>query len=909
VRTGPPWISRLRAGAARYNLGRVSLVPGTRFGVFEVQSRLGVGGMGEVFRARDTRLGRDVALKVLSAAFATDRDRLERFTREARALAALNHPGIAAIYDTADVDGIRALVLELVDGVTLEERLRTGPIPAGEAIRIATAIAEALDAAHDRGMVHRDLKPANIKIAADGTVKLLDFGIARMLFDADGNDAATVVGAGSGVIVGTPAYMSPEQARGLALDKRADVWAFGCVLFEMLTGRAAFRGASWSDSIAQTLNSEPDWKALPSTTPSAVSNLLRRCLRKDPKERLRGFGGLELVLEQSDAPATGRRGYGVWLAAAAMAGLAVVAATLWVRLRPAAPPVLPPIQFEIPPTVSIAESGSFALSPDGTSIVFVGTGADRRFRMWERSLASLETTPISGTEGEVAANTTVFWSPDGQSIGFYSDGAVRRINRAGGTAQVVCHVPGVAVGGAWNSAGVIVVGNTAGGIVRCPASGGEPTPVTRGGSSGTATAPQGLHMFPRFLRDGQRLLYFRVSRGDPSGNGLYVADLRVSPDQQSTTRILETGFSAKYVAGARGDEYMLFVRNRNIWSVAFDSEQLATIGEPTQLASSVYTFRDGAAFDATDNVFVYRGGAPDYQMAWHDRSGKQVARVGDPGWYSGLALSPGATHAALPRQNTSNRNEQDLWVVDLGRNTTSRLTSDAFPESVPEWSADGQSVFYASGHDDADVRSRPLTGTAERTVISRVTLKQNMFVNPLLTTLSASRDGRWLTVTVDTRGANRSDIWILDLRDGGQLTPLIQQEFDQRQGVLSPDQRWLAYVSNESGADEVLLRPLTFRADAPPSAGAAITISRGGGRAPRWRGDSAELFYQQLGGEIVSVSMGSGTIGEPAPLFTAPGALAEWGVASDGKRFLLAVPTARGDLPFTVAVNWRKPAQ
>ena len=893
-------------GPVAVQFPRMSLAPGSRFGSFEVQSKLGAGGMGEVFRARDTRLGRDVALKVLPAAFAADPDRLERLSREARALAALNHPGIAAIYDTVEVDGIRALVLEYVEGVTLEERLRGGAIPVREAISLARAIAEALDAAHDRGMVHRDLKPANIKITPDGAVKLLDFGIARMLFDRDRGDSTTIAGTGQGVILGTAAYMSPEQARGLAVDKRADVWSFGCVLFEMLTGRAPFRGETWSDSIAQTLTSDPDWNALPRQTPPGVIGLLRRCLRKDPKERLRGLAGLELIFEQAEAAAPASRASNRSLAMVVMMAIAIAAvAAVWILRRPA-PPVVEatPVRFEIPST-GFAESGAFALSPDGTRIVFVGTGADRRLRMWERSLESLEVRPISGTEGEVAANSTLFWSPDGQSIGFYSDGAVRRINHGGGTAELVCRVPGVGVGGSWNAAGDIVVGNTSGGIVRCPASGGEASFVTSGGASGQASATQGVHLFPVFLRDGQRLWYLRVSRSDPSGNGMYVADLRLPPGQQSQTRIIETGFSARYVVSGTGQEHILFVRNRNIWSVAFDSDRLVTTGEPLQLASSVYTFRDGAAFDASDGVFVYRGAAPDYQMVWRDRAGKEIAKVGDPGMYTGLALSPNARHVALTRENKLNRADQDLWIVDIARNTTSRFTSDAFPESVPEWSADSQSVLYAVGHDDADVRAKTLNG-AERIALRNADLKSGMHVNPLLTTFSASRDGGWLTVTMDTRGRGRSDIWILNMRGVGELAPLIQQDFDQRQAVLSPDQRWLAYVSNESGADEVLLRPLTWPADSPPTAGAAVPVSRGGGRSPRWRGDSGELFYQPLGGGIVAVKIAAGAIGEPAPLFTAPGALAEWGVTSDGERFLLAVPTETRALPFTVFVNWLK---
>jgi eukaryotic-like serine/threonine-protein kinase len=827
--------------------------------------------MGEVFRARDSRLGRDVALKVLPAALATDRDRLDRLSREARALAALNHPGIAAIYDTVEVDGVRALVLEFVEGITLEERLHGGAIPVREAISIANAIAEALDAAHDRGMVHRDLKPANIKITPGGTVKLLDFGIARMQFDSSAGET-TVAGTTPGMIVGTAAYMSPEQARGQDVDKRADVWAYGCVLFEMLTGRAPFRGNTWSDSIAQTLTTEPDWSALPAQTPPGVIGLLRRCLQKDLKDRLRGLGGLELVFDQADAPSPPAPSSRRSLAAAVLVAIAIsAAATAWILRRPAPGPSAEatPVRFEIPPSAAITGSGSFALSPDGKRIVFIGTGADRRFRMWERSLESLEIKPISGTEGEVAANSTLFWSPDGQSIGFYSDGAVRRINHGGGTAEIVCRVPGVGVGGSWNAAGDIVVGNTGGGLVRCKASGGEPAPVTIGGASGTPSAGQGLHLFPVFLRDGQRLLYFRVSRIDPSVNGLYVADLRRPPDQQSQTRILETGFSERYVVSASGQEHILFVRNRNVWSVPFDSDRLITTGEPAQIAPSVLTFRDGAAFDATAGVFVYRGLAPDYQMAWHDRAGKEIGRLGDPGMYTGLALSPDATRVALTRENKLNRSDQDLWIVDVARNTTSRFTSDAFPESVPEWSADGQSVLYAVGHDDADVRAKTMNG-AERTVLRNGGLKSGMAVNPLLATFSASRDGHWMTVTMDTRGQGRSDIWILDLRREGQPAPLIQQDFDQRQAVLSPDQRWLAYVSNDSGVDEVLLRPLTWPAGSPPAVGAVVPVSRGGGRSPRWRGDSAELFYQTLSGEIVSVKIAAGTIGEAVPLFAAP---------------------------------------
>ena len=882
------------------------LQPGSRFGVFEVQSLIGSGGMGEVFRARDTRLGRDVALKVLRAPVAADPEHLDRFTREARALAALNHSGIAAIYDTVETEGVRALVLEFVEGETLEERLRGGALPIREALAVARAIAEALDAAHDRGLVHRDLKPANIKLTPGGDVKLLDFGIAKALLDRDGDSAATIAGTEHGVIVGTAAYMSPEQARGHAVDKRTDVWAFGCVLFEMLTGRAAFRGETRSDSIARTLTSEPDWKALPLRTPRGLIRMLQRCLDKDPKQRLRGLGGLELAFEQLDAPADSTaRGRSI-ATMIALAVLAVIAAAGWIVSRPATPVSdAAPIRFEVQPSTRAGGAGSFGLSPDGRRIVFIGTGDDGRFQMWERSLDSLETRPISGTEGEVAANSTLFWSPDGRSIGFYSDGSVRRISREGGVAEMVCKVPGVSVGGAWSAAGEIVVGNTNGGLMRCPATGGEATRVT---DSGAGSAALGLHLFPALLRDGHRLLYLRVSRVDPTGNGLYVADLRLRPDEQSPTRILETGFSFRYAVTDNGEERLLFVRNRGVWSVRFNSDRLTIEGEPVQLAASVYTFRDGAAFDATGRVFVYRAGAPDYQLVWRNRSGEELATIGEPGSYIGVALSPDATRIALTRENALNRSDQDIWLVDVGRNTTTRFTSDALPESSPAWSADGTSVVFAVGHDDADVVAKPVNGGAPQ-VLLKGGERGRMAVNPLLGTFSASRDGRWIVFNMDTRSSRRSDIWILDLQSPRTSAPLIEQDFEQRQAVLSPDQRWLAHVSNESGADEVYIRSLTWPAGAIPSVGAAVPVSRGGGRAPRWRGDNGELFFQSLNGQIMAAKISAGTVSEPAPLFAAPDVLADWDVTADGQRLLLARPTADRDLPFTVVVNWLTPAR
>ena len=884
------------------------LRPGARFGVFEVQSLVGSGGMGDVFRATDTRLGRPVALKVLRTPPDASPEHLDRFTREARALAALNHSGIAAIYDTVETDGVRALVLEFVEGETLEQRLRGGPIPIREAVAIARAIAESLDAAHERGLVHRDLKPANVKITPAGDVKLLDFGIARMLVGRDGQDAGTVTGTERGVVIGTAAYMSPEQARGHAVDKRTDVWAFGCVLYEMLTGRPAFRGETWSDSVARTLTSEPDWKALPPRTPPSVVRVLQRCLDKDPKQRLRGLGGIDLALESDTTQAVA-----VTRAPLAVIGLAAIllaAIAAAILLRPD-PPIADaaPVRFEIPSSIRIGESGSFALSPDGKRLAFLGTGTDGRFRLWERSLGSLETRPINGTEGEVAGNTTLFWSPDSRAIGFYADGVIKRIDHAGGQVQVVCKLSSVGIGGTWNSHGDIVVGNAASGLVRCPDSGGEPTPITLSAAAPGGAVPRTLHMFPVFLPGGRQLLYLRVARGTPSDSGLFVADLRLAPDQQSGTRVLETGFAAKYAPSIASSGRILFVRNGGLWAVPFDHERLAITGEASEVTPSVGTFRDGAFFDTNGSMLVYRGGLPDYRLAWRNRRGDDLGQAGDAGQYKGVALSPDGTRGAVARENSQNRADQDLWIVDLQRNATTRFTSDPIPKSIPAWLPDGRALLYAVGHDDADIRLKSIDGGAERTVLHGPDLKAGA-VNPLLTTISVSADGEWLTFNLDTRGPARSDIWMLPLRDPKRAAPLIQQEFDQVQAAMSPDKRWLAYVSNETGANEVFVRSLRFSSDgAVPAIGSPIPLSRSGGLAPRWRSDSRELFFQSASGAIMAATVTPTSVGEPSRLFDAVGALPHWDAAANGERFLLALPARDHELPFTVVLNWMSSQQ
>ena len=574
----------------------MTLPAGTRIGPYEILRPLGAGGMGEVYRARDARLGRDVALKVLPADYVRDTDRLARFEREARMLASLNHPHIATLYGIEQGDGIRALVMELVDGDTLADRIARGAIPAGEAILIARQIAEGLDAAHQKGIIHRDLKPANIKIASDGAVKILDFGIAKALQSPEADSGTTLMETQDGVIVGTAPYMSPEQVRGQPLDRRADIWAFGCVLYEMLTARSPFLGETRTDTMARIVGTEPDFQALPASTPPEVQRLITRCLEKDPKRRLRDVGDLDLALEiPSDtrrAPASRR----VAIAAAAAALiLAAGAAAMWPSREDTAPPA--PMRFELPLSIRTADSQAFALSPDGRRLVFTGTGADGILRIWSRTLDDLETRPLIGTENEVASNSTMWFSPDGRSIAFYAGGTIKRVESTGGAPQVICKVPSVAVGGSWSTGGTIVVGNVGGGLMRCPASGGDAAPVT----AKVSDDPTEIHLLPTFLPDNQRVIYLRVWRSNPSRAGVYLADLRRAPDQQRDERLLATNFGADLVTSPDGSGRLVFLRDDVLMQVApFDLERGVLTGEPTEIAKGVGSFRDGASVQDVD---------------------------------------------------------------------------------------------------------------------------------------------------------------------------------------------------------------------------------------------------------------------------------------------------------------------
>jgi Tol biopolymer transport system component/tRNA A-37 threonylcarbamoyl transferase component Bud32 len=895
----------------------MALTPGSLIGHYEVVALIGKGGMGEVYRARDSRLGRHVAIKVLSHEFTSDPARVQRFEREARVLAAVNHPHIATIHGVEDGEGLSALVMELVDGETLADQIVRGPIPVLAALALAAQIADALDAAHERAIVHRDLKPSNIKVTSAGVVKVLDFGLAKGgQPDADGADAisdasrvthiAAIDETVPGMLLGTAAYMSPEQARGQAVDKRTDIWAFGCVLFEMLTGRSPFGRRTVPDTIAAVIEHEPDWSTLPDSVPAGVARALRSCLEKDPRRRLRDFGDWTLTTDPGGqkTPAPMRRSWVPW--AAALACCFGTGAWLLLSNDREEPAPAPLIRFDVPAAVELSESGQFSMSPDGRHLVFAGVGDDRMIRLWIRSFDAPEVRPLIGTEAEVAqVIPPVFWSPDSQFIAFYADGKIMKVSRVGGTVpEVVCQVPSTAVGGSWNTRGDILAGNAGGGLTRCSAAGGPSSTIT----AVNETEPGRVdHLLPSFLPDGRHFIYFQAWRGNPSRSGIYLGDLDLPPDKQPQERLLATGFGGVFVGGDGDAGHLLFVRDATLMAAPFDGRRLAFTGEPQAVANGLGAFRDTAFFSASPTTVVYRGVASDTQLTWLDRQGKVLGPAGDPGPFTRLALSPDGTRAIVVRENRLNRYDQDLWTHDLVRNTATRFTSDVLSESAPAWSPDGAEVWYAGETGGGNVHRKLSNGTGAASVV--LSAKNPPQVNPATTSLSLSAwaNGQALVFTATSSTGTRQDLWMLPPGPEAKPIPLIEQEFDQTDGQLSRDGRWLAYVSNESGANEVFVRSVSAGRSGFPVLGSSIVVSRGGGQEPRWRGDSRELLYQTHTGAIMAAPITGDSVGAAIELMRLPGILPDWGISPDGQRLLVALPTKPSAAPqFSVVLNWRR---
>jgi eukaryotic-like serine/threonine-protein kinase len=897
---------------------------GTKLGPYEILALAGTGGMGEVYRARDAKLGRDVALKVLPEAFARDADRMARFQREAKLLAALNHPNIATIHGLEDSGNTHALVMELVEGPTLADRLRSGPIPIDEALRIAKQMCDAIEYAHERGIVHRDLKPANVKVTNNDAVKILDFGLARAI---EGDAVSADLGASptisrmatqAGILLGTAAYMSPEQARGKTTDRRADIWAFGCVTYEMLTGKTAFPGESVTDALAAVIRAEPDWSQLPPATPIRIRVLLQRCLQKDPKQRLQAIGEARIAIDEvlsgtrdptsAISAARPAKQWHLWLVSG-VAGLFVLATALLAFLYfHQKAPAIQATRFEIALPEKFVPNTFFALSPDGRRLAFIGTGADGQSRLWVRSLETLEPQPLDGTEG---AEDRPFWSPDSRFIAFYSQSKLKQIEVSGGPVLTLCDASGV-WGGVWTGDKIVFGSHV--GIRLVDASGGVSSPIT---TDEFASAPS-------LLPDGRHFIYLRELAPGVSGTGIYLGSVDAKPQEQSSKKLLDDDSLAVYTPSSDpAVGYVLFVRGASgngargtLMAQPFDTRRFELTGEAVPIAERVSNtsfWASGAgvlAYMTDPQATVLTGSRGNIwgQLTWFDRQGKALGAVGDSGLYRSLAISPNGKRVAFERVDLQNARSRNIWLYEFARGVTTRFTFDSSWDSNPVWSPDGSHIAFGSQRDgtfDLYQKASNLAGEDEPL------FKSGLDKVPS----SWSPDGRFLLYYFVNAP---SEVWGLPL--GGvarDRTPvrLMHSELDGRRARFSPDGRWIAYASSESGNSEIYVRPFdTSSAMGSSSAGGtAVTgkwmVSKDGGDSPLWRGDGEELFYLSRDGMAMTVAVSTGGVfqaGIPKALFKVPPGVLFWDVTADGKRFLMTAPSAAGvQAKFTVVLNWQ----
>jgi eukaryotic-like serine/threonine-protein kinase len=873
---------------------------GTKLGPYEILSPLGAGGMGEVYRARDGKLNRDVALKILPAMFTDDAERMARFRREAQVLASLNHPNIGSIYGLDEPNNLRVLVLELVEGPSLADRITEGAIPTEEALAIARQIAEAVAYAHEKGVTHRDLKPANIKITPEGNVKVLDFGLAKVLegsknLDLDPSQSPTFGNPTTleGMILGTAAYMSPEQAKGKPVDRRADIWAFGVVLYELLTGRPLFQRETLSDTLAAVLKEEPDWNRIP----VKVRPLLRHCLEKDPKRRLRDIGDMHLLLDPASVAVQTHRPWFAWGAVAVFLVAFVAVSLIHFRERPL---VSQPVKFQISLSGSLPEGlTTFAVSPDGRHLAFAATGSDGVAHLWIRDLDSLEVRALADTYRKVLP---FFWSPDSRFIGFQAGGKLAKIEISGGPAQALCDVQRDVVGGSWNREGVIIFGDSgARGLMQVSAAGGVASPLT----TFDLSRKEVIHVLPSFLPDGKHFLYLRAS-SIPENSGVYVGSLNTKPEGQDLRRLMATTSGPAYVPSSDSDSgQVLFLRQGTLMAQPFNARRLEPSGEAVPIAEQVGSYIDYGLFSASSNgVLVYRSGVGlDYQLRWLDQHGRVLGTVAEPGRYNSLALSPDGRRVAVSRTNPDNTPNWDVWLLDLGRNMSTRLTYDQVRATNPVWSADGSSVIFDSVHDgESNLYLKSANGAGD----DRLLLKST---DGYQYATSWSRDGRFLLYTVESP-QTKSDLWVLPLQDDRKPTPFLRTNFNESSGRFSPDGHWIAYTSDESGSDEIYVREFSSgSAQGSGNAAGRWLISKGGGTGPRWRGDGKELFYVASDGKLMSVEISPKPVfeaGAPRPLFQLPPGFIGFEVTADGRDFLIGAPVAlSAPVPFTVVLNWQ----
>jgi serine/threonine protein kinase len=892
----------------------MALAAASRLGPYEIVALLGAGGMGEVYRARDTRLDRTVAVKILNSSLIASPDLKARFEREARIISQLQHPNICVLHDVGSEDGIDFLVMEFLEGESLAERLKKGPLPTPDLLRIAIELADALEKAHRAGVVHRDLKPGNVMLTKSGA-KLLDFGLAKpsptaMAAGSGSGRSASVFAAltqtspapspvaplsSAGSVIGTVQYMSPEQIQGMDADARSDIFAFGVMLFEMATGKRAFEGKTQASIVGQILAVDPPSASqLQPSTPPALARLIQICLDKDPDERVQTAHDLRLQLQAiaeapaAAAPTTAAPSPLRWLPWAVAAVLALAAASVgWLYLQSQRTPTTSVHSFILPPDKSsLAINGNAGglpvLSPDGKRLAFVARTADGKQMLWVQPLDSAVAQPLAGTENA----SFPFWSADSRYVAFFANAELNKIDASGGPPQALCAAPD-GRGGTWNNQGTIIfTPGSETGLMRVDAGGGTPVPLT------TLQLQQSSHRWPQFLPDGKHYIYFAHSN-NAFQSGIYWGEL----GSEKSTLLFRNESGAIYAPG-----YLLFVRDNTLMAQRFDSSKLALEGDAHPLADHVAVNTDIWAPVVTASnhgELLYQGGSVGggSQLLWYDRSGKQEASVfPDDGNYWNPALSPDGASLALA---INNNGVSDIWVVDLTRNTKTRLTFGPSDSVVPVWWPDGKSIVYAAGASGSP--SAILRKNADGTGTAETLLTADGPIFPF----SVSPDGRYVVYMFLARQSKTNfDIWALPMFGDRKPFPVVQTQFLDVTPAVSPDGKWIAYANNESGGMQVYLQPF-------PSGPGKWQVSVAGGYTPAWRRDGRELYYandQQLMAVDVTEKGGSLQLGTPHLLFKAPmvdGPAGPYSASADGQRFLIHQSVIQASTePLTLVTNW-----